>query len=121
MRDVAAYPIVCMPRGTGLRTVFDHACAEQDLGPTIALQASAAPAIAGLATRGLAVGILTDSMVAPYRDRLVARVIEDLDARASLALLWPHDPSPTLRELLVHCRRSFAVRPFGAAVEEFGQ
>ena len=25
----AAYPIVCMPPGTGLRTVFDQACAAQ--------------------------------------------------------------------------------------------
>jgi DNA-binding transcriptional LysR family regulator len=28
LRDLVAYPIVCMPPGTGLRTVFDQACAE---------------------------------------------------------------------------------------------
>ncbi|MCO6003943.1 hypothetical protein NE236_03025 [Actinoallomurus purpureus] len=56
---MGAYPIVCMPPGTGLRTVFDQACAAQSLQPAIALQA-----IADLATRGLAVAILSDSMAA---------------------------------------------------------
>ena len=61
-----------MPPGTGLRTVFDQACAGTDLQPVIALQASAADAIADLATRGLGVAILSESMAAHYRDRLTA-------------------------------------------------
>ncbi|MCM3923208.1 LysR substrate-binding domain-containing protein, partial [Frankia sp. AiPs1] len=41
LRDLESYPIVCMPPGTGLRAVFDEACAAQRRRPVIALQASA--------------------------------------------------------------------------------
>jgi DNA-binding transcriptional LysR family regulator len=107
LRDLAAYPIVCMPPGTGLRTVFDQACAAQHLQPTIALQATAADAIADLAARGLAVGILSASMAQRHRDRLTARVIEDVTTPALLALVWKNPHSPAVREALVHCRQAF--------------
>jgi DNA-binding transcriptional LysR family regulator len=107
LRDLTAYPIVCMPPGTGLRTVFDRACAAQSLQPTIALQASAADAIADLAARGLAVAILSNSMAASYRGRLTARTIDDVETPALLALIWRSTHSPSARELLVHCRQAF--------------
>ncbi|MHB9864431.1 LysR family transcriptional regulator [Streptomyces sp. YIM S03343] len=109
LRDVAAYPIVCMPPGTGLRTVFDRACAAQNLHPTIALRASAADAIADLAARGLGVAVLSESMAEGHRDRLTAHSIQDVTAPALLALIWRNGHSPAVRELLVHCRRAFAV------------
>lgn len=108
LRDLVVYPIVCMPPGTGLRSVFDQACAAQNLQPAIALQASAADAIADLAARGLAVAILSDSMAARYRDRLTARTIEDVDTPALLALIWKSTHSPGMRELLVQTRQAFA-------------
>jgi DNA-binding transcriptional LysR family regulator len=108
LRDLGAYPIACMPPGTGLRTVFDQACAAQSLQPVIALQASAADAIADLATRGLAIAILSDSMAARYRDRLAALTIDDVEAPVGLALIWKGTPSPAVRELLVHSRPAFA-------------
>ncbi|MBL3669674.1 LysR family transcriptional regulator [Streptomyces sp. M2CJ-2] len=107
LRDLIAHPIVCMPPGTGLRTVFDQACAAQSLHPSITLQAGAADAIAGLAVRGLAVAVLSDSMAARYRDRLTARTIDDVDTPALLALIWKNTHSPGMRELLVHSRRAF--------------
>ncbi|MEV7243034.1 LysR substrate-binding domain-containing protein [Streptomyces sp. NPDC093248] len=107
LRDLVAHPIVCMPRGTGMRTVFDQACAAQSLKPTIALQASAADAIADLAARGLAVAILSDSMAARYRDRLTAHTIDDVDTPAVLALIWKSAHSPGIRELLAHSREAF--------------
>ncbi|MGW5849200.1 LysR family transcriptional regulator [Streptomyces sp. NPDC055254] len=107
LRDLIAYPIVCMPPGTGLRTVFDQACAAQSLQPTITLQASAADAIADLAARGLAVAVLSDSMAASYRDRLTARTIDDVDTPALLALIWKNTYSPGMRQLLVHSRQAF--------------
>ncbi|MGW0950135.1 LysR family transcriptional regulator [Streptomyces sp. NPDC002623] len=114
LRDLTAHPIVCMPPGTGLRTVFDRACAAQSLQPTIALQASAADAIADLATRGLGVAILSSSMAGSYRDRLTARIIDDVEAPALLALIWksaqsaPGTYNPAVRELLKHSRDAFA-------------
>ncbi|SMQ17719.1 DNA-binding transcriptional regulator, LysR family [Streptomyces sp. Ag82_O1-12] len=110
LRDVAAHPIVCMPPGTGLRTVFDGACAAQDLRPGIALQASAADAIADLAARGLGVAVLSESMAAAHRGRLVVRTIDDLATPALLALIWRGGPSPAVRELLARCEEEFGVR-----------
>lgn len=93
-----------MPPGTGLRTVFDRACAAQDLHPAIALQASAPDAIADLAARGLAVAVLSDSMAVHYRDRLTAVTIDDVGTPALLALVWRSAHGPAVRELLVHGR-----------------
>jgi DNA-binding transcriptional LysR family regulator len=107
LREVAAYPLVCMPRGTGLRGVLDQACAEQRLEPSIGLQASAPDAIADLAARGLGVGVLSESMAARCTDRLTARPIADVDIPALLALVWRGTHAPAVRELLAHCRRAF--------------
>ncbi|MET9916944.1 LysR substrate-binding domain-containing protein [Streptomyces sp. NPDC006435] len=111
LRDLVAHPIVCMPPGTGLRAVFDHACAAQGLRPTIALQASAADAIADLAARGLGVAVLSDSMAAGHRDRLTARTVVDVETPALLALVWKSAHNPSVREMLVHSRQAFADFP----------
>ena len=108
LRDLSAHPIVCMPPGTGLRTVFDQSCAAQRVHPVIALQASAADAIADLATRGLGVAILSDSMAVHYGDRLTALPIDDVHTPALLALIWKNTRGPATREFLVHARRAFA-------------
>ncbi|MEU7411880.1 LysR substrate-binding domain-containing protein [Streptomyces sp. NPDC042638] len=107
LRDLIAYPIVCMPPGTGIRTVFDRACAAQGLQPAIALQASAADAIADLAARGLGVAVLSESMARSHRDRLTVRTIDDVATPAVLALIWKNTHNPSVRELLVHSRRAF--------------
>jgi DNA-binding transcriptional LysR family regulator len=96
-----------MPEGTGIRTAFDRACAARRLQPRIALQASAADAIADLAGRGLGVGILTESMAAAYRDRLTARPIADADCPAVLALVWGATQNPARDRLVHHCRVAF--------------
>ncbi|GAA2912500.1 LysR substrate-binding domain-containing protein [Streptosporangium fragile] len=108
LRELSAHPIACMPPGTGLRTVFDQACAAQGLHPAIALQAGAADAIADLAARGLAVAVLTASMAAHHRDRLTALTIDGAETPALLALVWKSTRNPAVRELLVHSRKAFA-------------
>jgi DNA-binding transcriptional LysR family regulator len=107
LRDLCAHPLVCMPPGTGLRTVFDRACAAQDLHPVVGLRASAADAIADLAARGLGVAVLSESMAEHHRDRLTALPITDVTTPALLCLVWRNGTSPALRELLVHARRAF--------------
>ncbi|WP_328664098.1 LysR family transcriptional regulator [Streptomyces sp. NBC_00328] len=111
LRDLMPYPIVCMPPGTGLRAVFDQACAAQNLRPTIALQASAADAIAGLAARGLGVAVLSASMAENHSDRLVGRTIADVRAPALLALIWKNAHNPPIRELVMRCRKAFTGFP----------
>ena len=107
LADISAYPIVSMPPGTGIRTVFDQACAAKGLQPDIALQASAAAAIADLAIRGLGIAILSESMVANHDERLKALALDDIKTPALLALIWRTTNSPALRELLKHTRRAF--------------
>lgn len=107
LRDLCADTVVCMPPGTGLRTVFDNACTTAGLTPRIALQAGASDAIADLAARGLGVAILSESMAAAYPD-LVARRIDDATAPALLALVWKDAVRPAVRELVAHGRRAFA-------------
>ncbi|MDT0345505.1 LysR family transcriptional regulator [Streptomyces litchfieldiae] len=109
LREVVAHPVVCMPPGTGLRALFDGACAARGLRPAIALQAGAADAIADLAVRGLGAAILSESMAAGYRDRLTARTIDDVPERALLALVWKPSPSPAARAALTHARRAFGL------------
>ncbi len=105
--DISTYPIVSMPQGTGIRTVFDQACATQGIRPNIALQASAAAAIKDLAIRGLGIAILSESMVANHDQRLKALVLDDITTPALLALIWKTTTSPALRELLTHSRQAF--------------
>ncbi|WP_416562003.1 LysR family transcriptional regulator [Nocardia testacea] len=107
LTELCAHPLVCMPSGTGVRTVLDRACQTQDLRPVVALEAGAADAIADLAARGLAVAVLSDSMAAAHRDRLVPLTLEGVDTAAYLALIWKNSVRPAVRELLVHSRRAF--------------
>jgi DNA-binding transcriptional LysR family regulator len=85
--DTCGFPIVCMPEGTGVRTVFDQACAARGINPDIALQASAPGAVADLAIRGLGIAILSESMVTKHIGRLKALLIADIETPAVLALV----------------------------------
>jgi DNA-binding transcriptional LysR family regulator len=108
LAEISRYPIVCMPEGTGVRGVFDEACAAKGVRVDIALQASAPGTVADLAHRGLGVAILSESMAAAHSERLKALVIDDIDTLAVLALIWPSVQSPALKGLLPHLHRSFA-------------
>ncbi|MFD6315145.1 LysR family transcriptional regulator [Streptomyces nigra] len=105
--DLTGHPIVCMPPGTGLRAVFDQACAARGLRPTIALEAGAADALAGLAARGLGVAVLSASMAKGLDDVLIARTLTDVETPALLALVWRPAHGPVVREFLAHARRAF--------------
>jgi DNA-binding transcriptional LysR family regulator len=107
LRRLTAYPLICLPVGTGIRGAFDQACAAAGSRPTIALQATAPGAILDLAVRGLGVAILSASMVAEH-EGLRAVPIEDIELPATLALVWRKSESTVLRALLPHCRRAFA-------------
>jgi DNA-binding transcriptional LysR family regulator len=111
LADISAYPIVCMPEGTGVRTVFDQACAARGIQPDIALQASAPGAIADLAIRGLGIAVLSESMAASHDGRLKALALDDIETPAVLALIWTTTHSPALRELLLYSRRAFTSPP----------
>jgi DNA-binding transcriptional LysR family regulator len=108
LAEVTGYPIVSLPAGTGVRAVFDQACAAQGRRPDIALQASAPGAVADLAGRGLGVAILSETMAAGFSGRLDAVAIEDVVTPSLLALVWRRGESPALSQLLAHSRRAFS-------------
>jgi DNA-binding transcriptional LysR family regulator len=108
LAEISAHPIVSMPKGTGVRAVFDQACARKGIHPDISLQASAPGAVADLAGRGLGIAILTESMAADHADRLTALPIYDSTALAVLAFIWATTDTPALRELLRHARQILA-------------
>jgi len=111
LAEVCAHPLVTLPRGTGIRTVFDDACVAQHLDPDIVMQASAPDAVADLAQRELGVAILSRSMTDPAPGTpsvLRAVAISDITTPAVLALVWATGSSPARRELVTHARAAFA-------------
>jgi DNA-binding transcriptional LysR family regulator len=103
---LCAYKIVCLPVGTGIRSVFDQACAAQGLRPEVALQATAPAAVADLAVRGLGVAVLSATMAADVDD-LTILPIDGIAIPALLAVIWRESPSPAVGKLLPHLRRAF--------------
>jgi DNA-binding transcriptional LysR family regulator len=106
--QLTAYPLICLPVGTGIRGVLDQACAAAGIRPTVALQATAPGAVMDLAARGLGVAVLSASMTAGH-EGVLSVAIDDVPVPAMLALVWRKGESPALRELLPLCREAFAV------------
>jgi len=110
LADLVPHPLICLPRGTGIRTVLDRTCAARAVSVEVAMQASAPDAVADLAARGLGVAILSTSMAGSYPG-LVPLPLEDADVDAVLALVWRPDPSPAVQAL----KRAMAPTPEGVS------
>jgi DNA-binding transcriptional LysR family regulator len=100
LAELAGYPVVGMSVGTGVRAVYDQACASAGLRPSIAFQASAPSAVADLAGRGLGVAIFSATMATFYTGRLIAVPVTGVATPSLLALIWRTAPSPALREFV---------------------
>jgi len=103
---LCAYDLVCLPVGTGIRSVLDQACAAVGLRPEVALQATAPAAVADLAARGLGVGVLSASMGVDF-GQLTVVPVTGVKIPALLALVWRSEHSPAVRALLPHLRAAF--------------
>jgi DNA-binding transcriptional LysR family regulator len=106
LTELMAYPLVTLPEGTGIRAAFDEACVTAGLIPDVVLVASAPGAVAELASRGLGLAVLSESM-AKVHAGLVAVPVTEVPIPALLALVWRTRTSPALSALLPHCRREF--------------
>jgi DNA-binding transcriptional LysR family regulator len=107
LHDLTGSSLICMPEGTGIRAVFDQACAARGVRLDVGLQATAPNTVADLATRGLGVAILSETIAAAHAGRLRSVIIEDAELPALLALIWKPPPSPAAAGFLTHCRRAF--------------
>jgi DNA-binding transcriptional LysR family regulator len=109
LADVGRHPVICMPEGTGVRTVFDRACGARQVHPEIALQATAPDAVADLAIRGLGVAILSESMTGAHAASLRALPIADVPEPALLTFVSKPGANAALSELLAHVRTAFGL------------
>ena len=101
LRRLCAYPLICLPVGTGIRSVLDQACAAAGVRANVALQATAPGAVTDLAARGLGVAVLSASMAG--ETGLTAVPIAEVEIPALLALVWRREDNTVLRALLPHC------------------
>ncbi|MEU7638171.1 MULTISPECIES: LysR family transcriptional regulator [unclassified Streptomyces] len=104
LRDV---PLICLPRGTGIRGVLERVCADAGFRPRIAFEAAAPKLLTGLAARGLGVAVV------PAPDAAGAGGLRTLEfrevrPRGRIALAWRAGgpAGPAARELLEHLRKA---------------
>ena len=95
-----------LPQGTGIRSVFDDACARAGFQPHIALEASNLGILARLASRGLGVAILPESVAAANAEGLHAIEITHPRMRGRVALAWRTEGpiGPAARALIRRAR-----------------
>jgi DNA-binding transcriptional LysR family regulator len=109
LRALQEHALVCLPRGTGVRTAFDNACAAARLHPHVAFEASAPDVVAGLAIRNLGIAILSESMAAAHGADLHSLAITEPRLRSRLELIWRADgpATPAAGALIAHVGRHF--------------
>lgn len=101
--------LLSLPRGTGLRSCLDEACARSGFEPHVTLEASNLGILAQLASRGLGVAMLPESVALAYPE-LHAITITRPAMRPRLALAWRADGpiSPAARALISRARTGVA-------------
>jgi DNA-binding transcriptional LysR family regulator len=105
LRDV---PLVCLPRGTGVRAALDAACAAAGFEPRIVFEASALPMVIQLAAQGLGLAVVPASVAntANAANTPVIVPIAHPEVRSRLELAWREAPSanPAARVLIEQAR-----------------
>jgi DNA-binding transcriptional LysR family regulator len=94
--------LISLPRGTGIRSLIDEACAAAGFRPRIAFEAGDPNVLARLAGKGLGVAILPESLADYYAEELHAIEITRPALRGSLELAWRAEgpTSPAARALI---------------------
>jgi DNA-binding transcriptional LysR family regulator len=101
--DLADQPLICLPRGTGVRAALDAGCTAAGVEPRVVLEASALPMVARLAATGLGVAVLPAS-AAPADALHVLQVTPRLCSRLELAWNPAAAGSPAARVLVEYAR-----------------
>lgn len=99
--------LICLPRGTGLRGVFERSCAAAGFTPQVAFEAAAPPLLLRLAARGLGTAIvpaLTDAEAALFGVRVLDIVEPRLRGRLALAWRTDRPGGPAAKVLLGQLR-----------------
>lgn len=103
---LAGLPLMCLPRGTGLRTAVDRACAAAGFQPRVAFEAADPTVLARFAVRGLGVAILPESLARSYPGELHPVRLTGPRLRGRLALAWRAEgpAGPAARALVRQAR-----------------
>jgi DNA-binding transcriptional LysR family regulator len=119
--DLRDEPLVCLPRGTGVRAALDDACQAAGFAPHVIFEASALPMVVQLACLGLGTGVVPASSARLLQDQLLqdqalqsqadVTAIALAGLRSRLELVWAEDAEagatrPAARALIEHARRS---------------
>jgi DNA-binding transcriptional LysR family regulator len=106
IQDLKDRPLICLPRGTGIRAILEKACTAAGFQPHVALEAGTPVVLAELAERGLGMAILPESIVR-NRPGLRALKIIGAELRGRLALAWRETAprSPAARAFVTHAVR----------------
>jgi DNA-binding transcriptional LysR family regulator len=102
IRQLRDLPLVSLPRGTGVRTALDAACAAAGFTPRIVFEASALPMVVELAGRGLGLAVAPASI--PNGPGILR--LTDPQLRSRLELAWRCAPAanPAARALIEQAR-----------------
>jgi len=102
------FPLITLPMGAGVRSALDTACAVAEMDLRVALEASSPDVVGGLATRGLGVAILSESMAGAHRQTLQAVPVTNPAMTSRLELAWSDGPiGPAARAVVRHIRDAF--------------
>jgi len=115
LAELRERPLICLPSGTGVRSVLERACAQAGFRPRIAFEAASPYVLAQLAARGLGVAVLPhDEEPVPDGPLRALRIVQP-SLRARIALAWRSTgpASPAARALLDRLREALPTLPEG--------
>ncbi len=107
LADLRDRPLICLPRGTGVRAALERGCAQAGFRPRVAFEAAAPHVLAQLAARGLGVAVLpAGEDESPMNGQLRTLRIVRPEMRARIVLAWraTGPASPAARALLDRLR-----------------
>ncbi|MET7393919.1 LysR substrate-binding domain-containing protein [Dactylosporangium sp. NPDC005572] len=98
-------PLVCLPRGSGIRAILDSACAAAGFAPKVVFEAGSPGVLADLAQRRLGIAIVPSS-ISRHRAGLRALRITEPALRGRLGLAWrlAGPAGPAAAAWLAHAR-----------------
>ncbi|KAF0845075.1 LysR family transcriptional regulator [Nocardia caishijiensis] len=107
LRALTGRRLICLPRGTGLRGIFERSCAAAGFTPEVAFEAAAPPLLLELAARGLGTAVVP-ALAPEEAARFGVRVLPIVEPaiRGRLALAWRGDRrlTPAAKVLLGQLR-----------------
>jgi DNA-binding transcriptional LysR family regulator len=108
LAELAELPLICVPRGTGMRSALQAGCARIGVEPKIAFEAADPRLLAQLAARRLGVAILPASADG-IDPALRTLTIERPQLRSRVELMWRDDGAvgPAARALIAAARAFF--------------